>query len=63
MPDFIDFEVLMDLQNALELAKLTIEVLSRNNTTLYSASLTLEYMQKNIADSTSMIYRLCYYKI
>jgi hypothetical protein len=33
MLEFIDFEVLKDLQNALEPAKLKIEVLSRNNTT------------------------------
>jgi hypothetical protein len=38
-------------------SKLAIEVLSRrNDTVLYSANLTLEYMQKKIADSTSNIF-------
>jgi hypothetical protein len=41
MLDFIDFEVLKDLR--------------RNDTTLFASSLTLEYMQKKIADSTRII--------
>jgi hypothetical protein len=42
MLDFIDVEILKDLQNALEPAKLAIEVLSRNDTSLYSASLLIK---------------------
>jgi hypothetical protein len=54
--DFIDFEVLKYLQNAPDTrAKLAIEVLSRNDTTIYSASLKLECMQKKIVNSTSNI--------
>jgi hypothetical protein len=56
MLDFIDLKVLKYLQNAPESAKLAIEVLSRNDTTIYSASLKLEYCQKKIVDSTSNIY-------
>jgi 6-pyruvoyl-tetrahydropterin synthase len=41
-----DFNELKDLQNALEPAKLAVEGLSRNNTTLHSADITLEYMKK-----------------
>jgi hypothetical protein len=41
MLDFIDFKLLKDL--------------GRNDTTLFSSSLTLEYMQKKMADSTRTI--------
>jgi len=55
MLDDIDFNELKDLQNSLEPAKLAIEVLSRNDTTLYSAGITLEYMKSKISNCKSKI--------
>jgi len=55
MLDHIDFNELKDLQNSLEPAKLAIEVLSRNDTTLHSADITLEYMKSKISNCKSKI--------
>ena len=55
MLDHIDFNELKDLQNSLEPAKLAIEVLSRNNTTLHSAEITLEYMKSKISNCKNKI--------
>lgn len=55
MLDDIDFNELQDLQNSLEPAKLAIEVLSRNDTTLHSAGITLEYMRRKISNCKSKI--------
>lgn len=53
--DDIDFNELKGLQNSLEPAKLAIEVLSRNDTTLHSAGITLEYMKSKISKCKSKI--------
>ena len=55
MLDEIEFNELKDHQNSLEPAKLAVEVLSRNDTTLHSAGITLEYMKRKISNCKSKI--------